>query len=91
MEARNVRTGTVRVMVKLLAELMRREESEFHVWNVRYVLEGLLWESVREILVLDAVLCKPTTAAKSRKPGPLPNSTFFFFEVRCEEWHLAPF
>ena len=49
------------------------EESEYDMWNVRYMMEGPLWASVRVFLVHDDVLCMRTTAAKWQGcMGPLP-------------------
>ena len=61
------------------------EVSEYVMVNLRHVLEGSLWESVRAFLVLDDVLCMRTTAGKWNVAGlygPCAEPNFFLNEVR---------
>ena len=68
-----VRTGTV-----ILKRADEEDVSEYVRWNMRFVMEGLLWESVRAFLVPDVVLCVRMTAGQwnvAGLSGLLPNST----------------
>ena len=49
--------------------LRKKEVDEHDTWNMRYVLEGPLWASVRAFLVPDDVLCMRTTAEKWNVTG----------------------
>ena len=62
------------------------EASEQVMENLRHVLEGSLWITVRAFLVPDDVLCMPTTARKWNVRTPFPPH-----EIRVEvrAWALC--
>ena len=68
--------------------------SDEHVtWNMRYVMEGSLRESVRAFLVPVDVLSTCTTAGKWNVAGVvwgLCRTPLFPHEERCEERTWAP-
>ena len=69
-------------------EVEEKTENMYGMWNVRYVLEGPLWVSVRIFLVPDDVLCVRTTAAKwniAGLYGPFAELYFFLIKKRREE------
>ena len=80
MGAQEARTGTVRMRVTVILEtVLKKRRGEHDAWNVRYVLEGTLWVSVRVFLLSDNVLHMRTTAVKWDIAGCMAPSLSYTF------------